>query len=94
MMDGVEILIRRECPECGGTGTEMNPIWERFYAAGGARMSVSDMRMWFWDNGYIGDPEQIPEVIPCRNCKGSGKEQQWVDINEVLTPEHLIKNQP
>ena len=79
-----EILIRRTCPDCNGDRLVQNPVWERFFREKGPNASLDEAKEWFWDNGYIGDPEQYPEEVPCSTCNGTGMKEEWVSIDALL----------
>lgn len=83
-----QILTQSTCPTCEGQGQQTTAIWEQFFKADedlnertGRRRDEIELEIWFRIHGYYKIP---PEEKTCDKCKGTGKIEQWVDVQDFI----------
>ena len=83
----MEILTRKKCLECGGTGWVTHPILAAFQQANqthydekGFYMGTIKEAQWFASNGYKKRP--IVDRIKCNKCQSTGFIQSWAKLSK------------
>jgi len=73
----MEVLVKRECPECDGTGKNGLSYEEAFERAVKQR-----------DDGIFNQKESleghINRLMSCGHCQGEGEIQGWVDLGGLV----------
>lgn len=75
--EGLWVIRRRRCDDCGGAGMVTHPVWERYFELRPRR----DPTEWARSMGFREPP---PEEIPCGGCDGAGYVEDQVPLWQAL----------